>query len=53
MKFPEKTSAVRTLVAGLYCNPASLDNPTPVPVALSEKTTEWFAALAPAARLTF
>ena len=51
--FPENTSAVRTLVAGLYCNPASLDNPTPDPVAFNEKTTEWFAALAPAAKFTF
>ena len=40
VKFPENTSAVRTLVDGLYCKPASLDNPTPVPVAFKEKTTE-------------
>ena len=40
VKLPENTSAVSTFVAGLYCNPASLDNPTPVPVALSENTTE-------------
>ena len=53
MKFPENTSAVRTLVLGLYCNPASLDNPTPVPVAFNENTTEWLELLAPAAKFTF
>ena len=40
VKLPENTSAVRTFVLGLYCNPASLDNPTPVPVAFNEKMTE-------------
>ena len=38
--FPENTSAVRTLVLGLYCNPASEDKATPDPVAFNEKTTE-------------
>ena len=38
--FPLNTSAVRTFVDGLYCNPASLDNPTPVPVAFRENITE-------------
>ena len=51
--FPENTSAVSTFVDGLYCKPASLDNPTPVPVAFNEKTTEWFELFAPAAKLTF
>ena len=52
-KFPLNTSAVRTFVDGLYSNPASLDNPTPVPVAFNEKTTEWFELFAPAAKLIF
>ena len=51
--FPEKTSAVSTLVDGLYCNPASEDNAIPVPVAFNENTTEWFELLAPAAKLIF
>ena len=38
--FPDNTSAVRTLVLGLYCNPASEERAIPVPVAFNENTTE-------------
>ena len=37
----------------MYCNPPSLDNPTPVPVAFNENTTEWFELFPPAAKLIF
>ena len=53
VKLPENTSAVSTFVLGLYCNPASLDKPIPVPVAFRENITEWLELLAPAAKFTF
>ena len=53
VKFPLNTSVVSTWVLGLYCKPPSLDNPTPVPVAFNENTTEWFELFPPAAKLIF